>query len=255
MVLLHGFPGHSYVWRNVAPALVAAGKRVIMLDLPGAGSSSKPEPEAFDNYSVERLCESVRGVLEGTMELKSFQLVGHGWSGGLVGAVLASRRPGQVTNLVLMSTPLTAADVTAGAPPPLQQLLNPLTGMIFAQNSLALAGSPIEKGNLFRIGPEDMAAYIKPSLGQAATGWAALAYAKGLRANGARVLAEALAVLEKRAEKTTTVLRSAEDPWLKEELAKDVLPGARRVTMSGAGHFMMEDWADRTAEELLKVLL
>lgn len=43
-----------------------------------------------------------------------------------------------------------------------------------------------------------MAAYIAPALADSGVGFAAIAYAKGLRASGARSLAEALPLLEKR---------------------------------------------------------
>ena len=40
VLLLHGWPTSSYLWRKTLPA-IAAGNRVIALDLPGFGASSK----------------------------------------------------------------------------------------------------------------------------------------------------------------------------------------------------------------------
>src|SRR5688572_7072818 len=45
VVLLHGWPTSSYLWRGVIPALAGAGRRVIAPDLPGFGASEKP-PDA-----------------------------------------------------------------------------------------------------------------------------------------------------------------------------------------------------------------
>ena len=49
VLLLHGFGASSYTWRHVEPALVAAGHRVLTVDLKGFGLSDKPLDE---NYSI-----------------------------------------------------------------------------------------------------------------------------------------------------------------------------------------------------------
>lgn len=43
VLLLHGFPDSSYLWRNQIPALWKAGFRVVAPDLRGFGESDKPE--------------------------------------------------------------------------------------------------------------------------------------------------------------------------------------------------------------------
>jgi pimeloyl-ACP methyl ester carboxylesterase len=40
LLLLHGMPSYSYVWRDVLPGLAAAGRRAIAVDLPGWGNST-----------------------------------------------------------------------------------------------------------------------------------------------------------------------------------------------------------------------
>jgi len=127
VVLLHGFPSHSYVWRNVAPALAAGGFRVVALDLPGFGASSKPEPAAFGEYTLERFAATLQEVLFEALQLKSVRLIGQGWTGGLLAALLAARRPDVVSSLVLLNVPLTKA-LAEAVPPPLAFLLNPLVG-------------------------------------------------------------------------------------------------------------------------------
>lgn len=42
VVLIHGTPSHSYIWRDVAPALTAAGHWVLAFDLLGFGRSERP---------------------------------------------------------------------------------------------------------------------------------------------------------------------------------------------------------------------
>ena len=50
VLLLHGFPDSSALWRHQIPALVAAGHRVIAPDLRGFGASERPE--GVDAYAM-----------------------------------------------------------------------------------------------------------------------------------------------------------------------------------------------------------
>lgn len=84
VVLLHGFGASSYTWRHVEPALVAAGHRVITLDLKGFGLSDKP---LDDRYSIFDQAALVSVFIE-QMQLKDVTLVGHSLGGG-VALVLA----------------------------------------------------------------------------------------------------------------------------------------------------------------------
>lgn len=48
VILIHGTPSFSYIWRNVAPRLAAAGYRVHLFDLLGFGYSERPRDPAMD---------------------------------------------------------------------------------------------------------------------------------------------------------------------------------------------------------------
>ena len=54
VLLLHGFPDSSRVWRHQIPALVAAGMRVIAPDLRGFGESDKPEAVERVHHFAQR---------------------------------------------------------------------------------------------------------------------------------------------------------------------------------------------------------
>ena len=60
VVLLHGFPDTSHLWRGQIPALVRAGRRVIAPDLRGRGLSQRPV--ARDDYALVRVVEDVIGT-------------------------------------------------------------------------------------------------------------------------------------------------------------------------------------------------
>jgi pimeloyl-ACP methyl ester carboxylesterase len=99
VLLLHGFPDSSYVWRHQVEALVDAGYRVIAPDLRGFGESDKPE--GVEAYALGELLEDVRGVLD-VLQVPSVHVVGHDW-GAVVSWMLAITDPGRVASLAAIS--------------------------------------------------------------------------------------------------------------------------------------------------------
>src|SRR3954469_6996868 len=62
VVLLHGWPDSHHLWRNQVPALVAAGHRVVALDLRGFGESDKPD--GVDAYAIPYHLADVQAVAD-----------------------------------------------------------------------------------------------------------------------------------------------------------------------------------------------
>jgi pimeloyl-ACP methyl ester carboxylesterase len=108
VVLLHGFPDSSYLWRKQLPALVDAGFRVIAPDLRGFGESDKPQE--VDAYRITTLAADVVAILN-ALEVGRAHVVGHDW-GAALAWVLAGLHGGRVDRLVAMSVghPNTAWD-------------------------------------------------------------------------------------------------------------------------------------------------
>jgi pimeloyl-ACP methyl ester carboxylesterase len=98
VVLLHGWPTSSYLWRDVMPAM-AGGNRVIAPDLPGFGVSDKPVDATYDFAFFERALE---GLLE-QLGVHRVGLAGHDL-GGPVGVHWAIRNPDRVARLALLNT-------------------------------------------------------------------------------------------------------------------------------------------------------
>ena len=82
IVLLHGNPTSSYLWRNVVPQLTGSG-RVIVPDLIGQGDSAKlPASEGPERYSFEVAYHYLSGLFD-VLGLARMVLVVHDWGSGL----------------------------------------------------------------------------------------------------------------------------------------------------------------------------
>jgi haloalkane dehalogenase len=117
IVLLHGNPTSSFLWRNVIPELTASG-RVIVPDLIGHGDSEKlPASEGPDRYSFEVAYEYLSGFLSEVGADQNVLLVIHDWGSGL-GFHWASKHPDATRGIAYMESivaPLTWEDWPEGA--------------------------------------------------------------------------------------------------------------------------------------------
>ena len=83
IVLLHGNPTSSYLWRNVIPHLVGSG-RVIAPDLIGHGASDKlPASDGPGRYSFEVAYTYLQAMLETLGVDSQVTLVVHDWGSAL----------------------------------------------------------------------------------------------------------------------------------------------------------------------------
>jgi haloalkane dehalogenase len=103
VLMLHGEPSWSYLYRKMIPILVAAGHRVICPDLVGFGRSDKPIRR--EDHSYARHVEWMRTVAFDVLDLRDVTLVGQDW-GGLIGLRLAAEHPERFTRLVVANTGL-----------------------------------------------------------------------------------------------------------------------------------------------------
>jgi haloalkane dehalogenase len=110
VLMLHGEPSWSYLYRKMIPIVTAAGHRVIAPDLVGFGRSDKPE--AREDYTYQRHVDWMRGILEG-LDLRDVTLVCQDW-GGLIGLRLVAEHPDRFARVVAANTFLPTGDVPAG---------------------------------------------------------------------------------------------------------------------------------------------
>ena len=101
IVLLHGNPTSSYLWRNVIPELTASG-RVIAPDLIGQGDSEKLSvSEGPGRYTFEVAYEYLAGLLSELDAEQNVVLVGHDW-GSALGFHWARNHPDLVRGIAYM---------------------------------------------------------------------------------------------------------------------------------------------------------
>ncbi|MDX6199577.1 MAG: hypothetical protein QOJ79_2728 [Actinomycetota bacterium] len=252
VLLLHGVPETSSVWRDVAPAL-ATGRRVLAPDLPGLGGSSYAGP--FDVPSlVTQLAALIESEAAGAVDV-----VGHDW-GGVLALALAGQRPELVRRLCVANAPFRhlplhrMLHVPLFALPAVPELIFRLGGRRVVDTMLALAwkaARPLDEERR----AEYEAAYTDPEKVAAMLG-----YYRGV----ARPRVKALLTRTPldgsprvKVEKSL-VLWGALDPVLPigtgESVVRDLGADCVMVTVPGAGHFVIEEATAVVTDVLLDFL-
>ena len=81
VVLIHGTPSSSYIWRNIVPPLVATGNKVHVYDLLGYGLSERPCDPTIDT-SVTAQVPILNGLLD-IWGLDDAHIIAHDIGGGI----------------------------------------------------------------------------------------------------------------------------------------------------------------------------
>ncbi len=243
VLLLHGWPTSSYLWRDVM-APISRANRVIAIDLPGFGGSDKPlgADYGFDFHT---------GVLDGALAGLGVEEVAIGVHdlGGPIGLDWARRNPDRVTGLALLNTLVypgfseaVLAFVDACAKPETRKVLTSPEGLEAAMR-LGLADPA-------SLSDEALAAVRAPFVDQGAR--TALADAgKGLDPAGFEPIASWLPSIEV----PVRVVYGERDGILPEiattmeRLAGDV-PQAQLTALSECGHFLQEEAGEQIGELL-----
>ena len=240
VLLVHGFPQSSYMWREILPPLAAAGYHALAPDLAGAGDS-EPDPPGTWERQVEAL-ERFR-VAQG---LEHVTLVVHDW-GGLIGLRWACDHPDAVAALVISDT---------GFFPDGQW--HDLAAALRSEQGEALVGGMDEEGfaamlgSLGAIGPDEAREYFK-GLGDERRRRGVLELYRSGDFEKLAPYDGKLAGLGV----PTLLLWGSDDPFAPLASAhrfEREIPGAELVVVDGTGHFVVDDAPDRYAGELVRWL-
>jgi haloalkane dehalogenase len=151
ILMLHGEPSWSYLYRHMIPVCSAAGHRVIAPDLIGFGKSDKPVLQ--EDYSYQAHMDWMQSLID-HLELDNITLVCQDW-GSLIGLRLAAENPDRFRAIVVGNGMLPTGDQT---PPKAFKLWRN-----FALYSPWFPIARIINSGTFRtLGPDERRAYDAP---------------------------------------------------------------------------------------------
>jgi haloalkane dehalogenase len=259
VLLIHGEPTWSYLFRKMIPILTAAGHRVIAPDLVGFGRSDKPANES--DYSYQLQVDTMLSLVR-DLDLTDITFFGQDW-GGLVGLRLVTADPERFARVVVSNTGLPAAEGLQGwigyplfklnvwwtGPITLEELRGDVTFPRWVAYSHHVDDLPI--GELMAFmgaeNPEELTrAYEAPFPDRRyKAGAHVMPY---LVPSQLRENAKAWKVLEAW-DKPFLVAFTDSDPITRggEQAFLTRVPTAQNVTIRGAGHFVQEDAGKRLA--------
>lgn len=246
VLLLHGEPTWSYLYRKMVPILVDAGHRVVVPDLVGFGRSDKPADRADHTYArhVAWTSEALDAI-----GLDGLTLFGQDW-GALIGLRLVAEDPDRFRRVVIGNGGLPTGD---------QRMSEAfLKWQKFSQETPEFpVGGIVNGGCVSDLPPEVVAAYDAPfpdeTFKEAARQMPALVPTSpdDPAADANRRAWEVLESFEKpfltAFADSDPVTAGADRPF------RDRVPGAKGVdhtTIEGAGHFLQED----EGEDLARVI-
>jgi len=247
VLMLHGEPSWSYLYRKMIPIVAGAGHRVVAPDLVGFGRSDKPVRR--EDYTYQRHVDWMRHVLV-TLDLRDATLVCQDW-GGLLGLRLVAEHPERFARVVAANTFLPTGDVPATAAF--------LAWKEYSQTTPAFhVGGIIKGGSATTLAPEVIAAYDAPFPDDR--------YKAGARQFPVLVPVAADDPAAPANRKAWEVLARFTKPFLTafsdrdpvtagaDRIFQERIPGATgqpHVTIEGGGHFLQED----RGEELARVVV
>jgi haloalkane dehalogenase len=109
VLLMHGEPSWSFLYRHMIPVLTAAGLRCISPDLVGFGRSDKPSQQ--DDYTYARHVAWMRAALFDALDLTGITLVCQDW-GSLIGLRLLGEHPERFARVVVGNGGMPTGDQT-----------------------------------------------------------------------------------------------------------------------------------------------
>lgn len=250
ILMLHGEPSWSYLYRKMIPLFTAAGYRTIAPDLVGFGRSDKPTQR--EDYTYQRHVDWMRGVIE-SLDLQRITLVGQDW-GGLIGLRLAAEMEPRFARIVAANTFLPTGDT-----PPGEAFLN---WQRYSQETPRFNPGRIVKGGcVSELSQEVIDAYKAPFPNDS--------YMAGARQFPAIVPTTPDDPASEPNRHAWEVLRRWEKPFLTAFSDSDAItrggdlyfqrtvPGTKgqpHTTITGAGHFLQEDKGEELAQVILDFL-
>jgi cis-3-alkyl-4-acyloxetan-2-one decarboxylase len=254
VILQHGNPTWSYLWRKVVGRLAGSGVHVIAPDLVGLGLSDKPRDASMHTLTFH--AEQIEGLVR-ALELERVIIVGQDWGGPVLGLV-AARNPGLVHGAVFANTGL-AAPRRAGTLSWFHRLANMpvISDVLFRALNFPIPTMHVVQGDRSSIGRTEKRAYRYP-LRSMRDRTAPLALARMVPTSLSHPSVEPMRQVEAWASSFGGPVRlvwGQTDPILGRGLKsmRRLFPSAA-VVETQAGHFLQEEVPDALADAILAVV-
>lgn len=260
VVMIHGNPTWSFMWRKLIPHLADAGFRAIAIDLIGMGRSDKPTE--MQDYTILRHEKWVESALWDKLALESAHIILHDW-GGIVGLRAIANHLDSVKSIIMSNTGFPVLDPDA----PITKMARPGAGMLrafqlyvrFDRNwrHWRMLSAMVKRS----MPKEDVAGFAAPYPGKEyLTGNRQFTQMLPTR-NDNPILRQNWHALQK--------LKRFERPFLclfsdKDQIApkghrsvRPAIPGAEAIEpiiLKGGSHFLLEDIPEEYASEAVKFL-
>ena len=244
VLMLHGEPSWSYLYRKMIPIITTAGHRAVAPDLAGFGRSDKPARR--EDYTYQFHVDVMTGLIK-SLDLREITLVGQDW-GGLIGLRIAAEHPDRFARIVVANTGLPTGD-------------QPMTEGFLRWREYSQTVENFHVGGIIKGGcvndppPEVIAAYNAPFPDDSYKAGARqfpLLVPIGPDDPASEANRRAWEVL-RRWEKPLLTAFSDGDPVTRggERVFQKLVPGAQgqpHVTITNAGHFLQEDKGEELAQ-------
>jgi haloalkane dehalogenase len=250
VVLMHGEPSWSYLYRKMIPIITAAGYRAIAPDLVGFGRSDKPADRS--NYTYQRHVDWAQAWLD-RLDLQRITLVCQDW-GGLIGLRQVANNPDRFARVVAANTGLPTGDT-------------PVSDAFLKWRKFSIEVPDFDVGAIIAMGSKNplpeivAAAYNAP-------------FPDDTYKAGARIFPSLVPIspddpASPANRKAWEVLSNYEKPFLTafsdgdpitgggERIFKKQVPGAKgqpHTTIKGGGHFLQEDCGEEMARVVVNFI-
>jgi pimeloyl-ACP methyl ester carboxylesterase len=252
VVMLHGTPASSLIWRNVVPHLTRAGYKAHVFDLLGYGLSERPWDPDIDTSITGQV-----PILEGLLDhwgLETTHLVAHDFGGGVAQrfAVFSPERLRSLTMIDVVSFDSYPSRRTR------QQMEEGLEAMVKASDADHrahfrewLLSTVQNKQRLSEEALDIYLDYISGAIGQGSF------FQHQMRHYDPKHTMEIADRLHELGKLPVKLIWGADDAWQVMDWAhrlNDAIPGSELSTVENCGHFAMEEQPEDIARLLLQFL-
>ena len=248
LVLVHGIPTSSFLWRDMIDELSSHG-RVIALDLPGFGLS---DPPPNGDYSISGYAGLLESFLE-SLSITEATLVCHDF-GGPVTVTSALRNPDKFERLVILNTFLDTDLPDWGLFPKLASL-RPIGEIVMKLGGKSITRAGLEAGvvDKSRISDEVFHRYYMADESPDKVNETYLGTLRADSTKDLKFIEDNLRTIDK----PTLIVWAEEDAFLPLSLGERIhqrIAGSRFVKLPACGHFLQEDEPETVTKLIIEFL-